>query len=192
VLSFHREILSADGVILASPVYVNDVSGAVKTLIDRLAFVCHRPAYAETPFFLLATTGGSPTTHTLRSMQSAVVSWGAPLIGSLGLKAGALSTREQMEEQYGRLLEKKAAKIIDYFRSGAAVKPSFISLTVFAVQQYSWRQVFEVEGYDSPDAHYWSENGWLERRTTYFFPHRAFLFKTTLARMIGRAAALFT
>ena len=61
-----RMVLEADGVVLASPVYVNDVSGHVKTLIDRLAFVCHRPQFMQTPFFL-ATTGGSSCRHALRT-----------------------------------------------------------------------------------------------------------------------------
>ena len=48
---------AADGIIFASPVYVNDVSGIAKTWIDRLAYVCHRPAFAGKCAYLIATVG---------------------------------------------------------------------------------------------------------------------------------------
>ena len=51
---------AADGVILASPVYMDDVSGLVKTWIDRLAYVSHRPAFGGKCAYPIATVGGSP------------------------------------------------------------------------------------------------------------------------------------
>ncbi|NDJ36042.1 MAG: flavodoxin family protein [Chloroflexi bacterium] len=49
---------AADLLIVATPVYVNDVNDLVKTWIDRLAFVCHRPEFADRSAYLLATEGG--------------------------------------------------------------------------------------------------------------------------------------
>lgn len=44
VSEIKKKIDDADIIILASPVYVEDVSGLLKNWIDRMAFVCHRPA----------------------------------------------------------------------------------------------------------------------------------------------------
>jgi multimeric flavodoxin WrbA len=46
LLAIKTKMSTADGVIFASPVYVGDVNGAMKNLIDRLAHVCHRPEFA--------------------------------------------------------------------------------------------------------------------------------------------------
>ena len=43
LLAIKSKIKESDGIIIASPVYVNDVNGIVKNWIDRLAHVCHRP-----------------------------------------------------------------------------------------------------------------------------------------------------
>ncbi len=184
LLAVHRIIKESDCVILASPVYVNDVSGTMKTLIDRLAFVCHRPQYCYTPFFLLATTGGSPCRHTIRTMQSAAVSWAAPLAGSIGLTTGALLSREDLAAAYGRKISRAVRQIVTFIARERFFKPSFISLLVFAVQQYTWKQVFKVEGFDSADARFWLEHRLFEK--TYLFEHRSFPFKTASARFIGK------
>ncbi len=191
LLDLHAKILSADCVILSSPVYVNDVSGTVKNLIDRLAFVCHRPQYWTTPFYLLATTGGTPFKHTLRTLQTAVISWGAPLIGSSGYVTGARSSREEIEVRHGKRLRTAAGRIAKYLTGHDTTDPSFLALLVFAVQQTSWKRELDKEGYDSADGRYWTGRGLLDRKTTYFTEHGAGRIKAALARGIGKLVSKF-
>lgn len=191
VLALHADILASDCVVLASPVYVNDVSGSMKTLIDRLAFVCHRPAYMNTLFFLLATTGGTPVKHTVRTLQSAVVSWGGQLVGWIGCSTGALSSQEEIKARYGKTLEKKGRDITASVVEQKQKKPGFIALLVFAIQQASWKKVFDRMENDSIDAHYWRDNGWLDKRCTYFTDHSSGKIKTAAARMIGKTISRF-
>jgi multimeric flavodoxin WrbA len=41
-----REAMRAhDVTVFASPIYVEDVNGAMKGLIDRMAYACHRPEF---------------------------------------------------------------------------------------------------------------------------------------------------
>ena len=87
---------AADGLLLASPVYVDDVSGLVKTWMDRLAYLCHRPGFAGKCAYPVATVGGSPTRHTLRTMNGALLTWGYHLAGQTGLKMGALTPADEM------------------------------------------------------------------------------------------------
>lgn len=54
---------AADGVILASPTYTSNVSGLMKTFMDRMAWAAHRPPFLGKPAVLVATasalTGGA-------------------------------------------------------------------------------------------------------------------------------------
>lgn len=82
---------AADAIILASPVYVDDVSGITKNWIDRLAHVCHRPEFYGKYAYLLSTTGASSTRHTLRTMNAPMY-WGFTIIGRAGLNGRTVET----------------------------------------------------------------------------------------------------
>ena len=81
---------AADALLLASPVYVDDVSGLVKTWMDRLAYLCHRPTFGGKCAYPVATVGGSPTSHARRTMNGALLTWGYHLAGQSGVQMGAL------------------------------------------------------------------------------------------------------
>jgi hypothetical protein len=57
----------------------------MKTLVDRLAFVCHRPALSGIGFCFVATAGGSPARHAILTLEAAVLSWGGAITARLGL-----------------------------------------------------------------------------------------------------------
>lgn len=172
-------IVEADGVVLASPVYVNDVSGRMKTLIDRLAFVCHRPRFMRTPFLLLATTGSSTCRHALRTLQSAAATWSAPIAASAGFCTGALADDLT---PHTRRVERAASRFYASIREQRARRPTFISLMVFAIQQRAWRRYWTGRDCDTIDYHYWKDAGWFEPGVTFFFPHRAPRLRMLAAR----------
>jgi multimeric flavodoxin WrbA len=189
VLSVRDKIVAADGLVLASPVYVNDVSGTMKTLVDRLAFVCHRPVFMGTPALILATTAGSPTKHTLRTMQSAHISWGGAIIASAGFVTGALSSTEEIRRKYGKRLESLARTVVETITEKHWKSPSFISLVVFTIQQKSWKRYAAQETKESTDAKYWRERGWFDSSSTYYFDHHAPWPRVAFARLVGSALA---
>jgi hypothetical protein len=68
------------------------------------------------------------------------------------------------------------------------MRPSFLSLMIFRIQQAGWRKAAR----GSIDFAYWNDRGWLDtRRCTCFFPHAAHPAKTIAARVIGSVAAAF-
>jgi len=177
---------AVDGLLLASPVYVDDVSGTVKTWIDRLAYLSHRPAMAFKVAYTVATVGGGPTAHTLRTMNGALLTWGYHLVGKKGLKMGALASTEEMFRY-----EKEAAHVAkDLFRAifkHHAMQPSFLSLVAFKIQQSVWKR----EPPESNDYRYWRDKGWLDRNCTFYVPHRANPLKVALARGVGWIVSRF-
>jgi multimeric flavodoxin WrbA len=185
LLALRDRILASRIVVLATPVYVNDVCGTMKTLVDRLAFVCHRPAFAGIGFCLVVTTGGSPTRHAIRTLEAAVLSWGGAITARLGLKTGALMNGEAIGRVHGEAIRRCARRLVPSLRG--AVRPSFISLMVFRIQQRAWAR----ETVDSLDRRFWKDRGWLDPSRTWFRLHRAGRLKTTLARLAGNVAEHF-
>lgn len=69
----------------------------------------------------------------------------------------------------------------------AYLRPSFLALTIFKIQQRAWKQ--EPPG--SVDHTYWLEHGWLDPRRSFYIDHRAGRVKMVLARLAGAAIAPF-
>ncbi|MCB2210143.1 flavodoxin family protein [bacterium] len=172
---------AADGILCSSPVYVSNVSGSLKTLIDRLAFVCHRPAFYGKSVYLIATTGGSPVGATLNAMSGAFLSWGAHLVGRKGFSMGARMSKSEAQEKFGKTCGKIAAKLFTAIVKEKAYNPSFIELMIFRTQQNTWSNVDPQR----LDFQYWHDNGWTDRKVSYFMPHRANFIKVNLARFVG-------
>jgi multimeric flavodoxin WrbA len=171
---------AADALIVASPVYLSDVSGSIKNWMDRLAYLSHRPAMGGKCVFTVATVGGSLTGRTIRTMDGAFLTWGFHLVGSLGLKMGALATREELP-RFRPPAEKAADRLFDAVAGERALKPSFISLMAFRIQQLVW----PAEPAGSHDRDYWETNGWLRPGCTFYVPHHANPVKVALARLVG-------
>lgn len=79
-----RQLLEADGIILASPVYLQQVSGQLKTFFDRTCVWYHRPALTGKPILSIATTKGSGLNKTMSYLKSIAVQWGAVPAGTVG------------------------------------------------------------------------------------------------------------
>ncbi len=181
VLAIKARLHEADAIILASPVYVGDVSGVVKTWIDRMAHVCHRPEFAGKCVYLIATTGSSATRHTLRTMQGAWISWGAHLVGWAGFKLGARMAWDEIAARHGRQIDRAARRLFRAVHTGAGERPRFAALMVFRIQQISWSRAAR----DTVDYRYWRKQGWTDPRRTYFIPHQVGRVKVALARLVG-------
>ncbi len=187
LLAVRAKMQEADGLIVAAPVYVNDVNGVVKNWIDRLAFVCHRPEFSGKAAYLVTTVADSPTGHALRTMQVALQTWGYHIVGKSGFRMGALMDQDQMVARY-RLRAERIAE--DLFRSVATRRcrrPSFFSLMTFKIMQLARQR--NPDG--SVDYVYWKSRGWTDPGRQFFIPHQAGPIKVALARLAGSLLALF-
>jgi len=59
---------AADGLVLASPTYTANVSGLMKTFMDRLAWTAHRPPFLGKPAMLVSPASGD-TSGVLRALR---------------------------------------------------------------------------------------------------------------------------
>jgi multimeric flavodoxin WrbA len=187
LLKIKAKIQAADILLVSSPVYVDDVSGTVKNWIDRMAHVCHRPEFAGKSAYVAATTGSSPCGRTLQTMNLALRVWGYAIIGQAGFKTGSLMKKREIASAYNHKIRSIAHRILAFNLRKRQLKPSFLSLMIFKIQQKAWSD----KDRDSYDYKYWQAKGWTNPRITYFIPHRVNFFKVIAARLMGSIIVRF-
>jgi multimeric flavodoxin WrbA len=113
----------ADGVIFVSPVYTGNVSGLMKSLMDRLAYTAHRPAFLGKPAMLVA-TGSSFTGDSLKALG-----WfgytGFEIVSRLGVPVWPSPRRAW---QSGEGVDRKFEKAVRRFEKGLSRRPVSLSL----------------------------------------------------------------
>lgn len=188
LLSIKAKMLAADGMLLASPVYVDDVSGITKNFIDRLCHVCHRPQFAGKVAYLLATTGSSRTGKTLETMKMAVRTWGFHVAGQSGYKMGALMKRAETQAKFDAQAAEAAGRLFTAIDRQSYRKPAFYSLMMFKIQQMSWKAKGKP---GTVDYRYWDQQGWFDPHRTFYVAHDASALKVALARLAGVVVGRF-
>ena len=182
-----ESLRAADGAILASPVYVNDVNGITKSWIDRLAYACHRPDFAGKYAFLVATVGSGPSSFALRSMEYAMNSWGYIITGRSGYKMGALMKRDEIDAVFRKRVARDTGTILHAIHRQTHLRPSFMSLMIFRIQQGYW----DNRGHDSYDYTWWKEHGWVNPHTSFYYPVKSSPLALWLARLAGAVIGRF-
>ncbi|CAJ35403.1 flavodoxin family protein [Methanocella arvoryzae] len=81
-------MLAADGIILSSPNYIDNVTGQLKTLLDRMADVIHAQLFDGKYGFSITTSGGGNDDFILQIMNSFLTKSGANAIGGVGIAVG--------------------------------------------------------------------------------------------------------
>jgi NAD(P)H-dependent FMN reductase len=131
-----ESIRSADGLILAAPVYIMQVPGLVKTLFDRLAFLCHRPELYGTHALVMATTGAMGLKDVLGYMSDVAMVWGCRSVTSIGAATppGGLPDGGLPEKLEARIL-RTAARFLSRLEKGSEYPIALRSLIQFRLQR---------------------------------------------------------
>ena len=165
-----QKLLSADGLIISSPVYMGSVTGRLKTFIDRTCRWYHRPELTGIPVLLVATTAGSSLQYILNYLAKVAVDWGMHPTGQIGRTISELNSK---------ITEKEINKFRDcLFNDRESFRPSFKQMISFQVQR-----VLAAKILDS-DKKYWKEKGW--DKSLYYYECRIGLFKKILAFLFYR------
>lgn len=189
LLVIRDKIHQADGILAASPVYVEDANGIMKNWIDRMAFNCHRPAFAGKTVYIVTTSGGGSSNHTINTIKNAFTTWGINFAGSSKFRTGKLMDSAEMESKYSSEIKKAAEVLFKAVKNNSAQRPSLYSLIAFKVQQKYWQKLAQCQ--DTVDYKYWQMNEWLQRDCNYYIPNKAGFLKIKLAQLIGSIVAIF-
>lgn len=188
ILNIKDKIDKADGVVLASPVYVEDVNGIMKNWIDRMAFNCHRPAFAGKSSAIITTSGAGSTGHAIRTMKSALQAWGFYISTQGKFRTGELMEKSKMDLQYGSKIKAMANKLFNDINACKAETPSIYSLMIFKIQQKYWQKT--KKQLQTIDYFYWKNKGWIEKDCNYYIKHNSSYIKVKISRVLGSIVSM--
>ena len=162
------KVASADGIILSSPVYMQQVSGKLKNFIDRTCKWYHRPVLYGKPVLCAVTTKGSGLKSTLSYLLSVAVQWGAMPVGSIGRTIRNIDSPVTKKELSG---------FIKLLQAPQCYRPSLNILINFEVQKAL------VKYLNGLDASYWNKRGWDTK--PYYFQCSLNGFKCIISGAFG-------
>nr|WP_307992381.1 flavodoxin family protein [uncultured Niameybacter sp.] len=165
VTKIMEKLEGCDGIILATPVYLRNISGKLKTFIDRTCVWYHRPTLYGKPILCIATTAGSGLKATLNYLEDVVKQWAAVPAGRIGVSLRTINND----------IESKTLKqFIKFIEEGTSTyKPSLSTLMDYQVQKVLAMKILQS------DKAYWVQQGW--DKSTFFIDCRIHIGKRILA-----------
>lgn len=164
-----QKMIDSDGLILSSPVYLENVTGKLKTLIDRTCVWFHRPELYGKPMLLLATTKGSGLKTTLKYLRRVVIQWAGFYVGKIERNVRTIGVK---------ISQKECQKLIDHLKMDKKYyRPSLSGLINFQVQKVLSQKIIDL------DRDYWKKKGWLVK--SYYFDCRINPFKKIISTSFG-------
>lgn len=161
-----EKLMASDGVVLATPSYMFQVSALLKALIDRLAYVGHRPRFFGKTFTSVITQGlfgGGKIVKYLDLVGSC--------FGFKTVRGVCVTALEPMTEQEAQKIDRLLAKLsVRFHRSlfgPSNPAPSLMMLAGYRMGRASMRENLDER---SLDYRYYAENGWFE--SDYYYPTR--------------------
>lgn len=157
-----RDVLLAkleqsDGVIFATPNYAFQVSARMKNLLDRFAFIFHRPRFFGKTFTAIVTQGAFGGKGILKYLETMGQNFGFNVT-----KGCFMRTLEPMTEIQQEKLKLEARKAAARFYKGLTRKaqsaPSLFRLMIFRMARTSLK-LFDLKLRDNS---YYQEKGWFE------------------------------
>jgi len=154
----------ADVIMLDTPNYCMDMSGAMKSLLDHFAYrwVTHRPH--ESMFrkvgITLSSSAGAPPIGTVRSLAKQLKWMCVPTVYTFPFISGAMGIGDLSYEKKEKM-EKKAQRIANNVKR--ALKRKHVGIrTKLQFMMFRNMQMGEASSWNPTDKNWWKEQGWLE------------------------------
>jgi multimeric flavodoxin WrbA len=180
------KMITADGVIFATPNYSFQVSAITKIFLDRLGFVFHRPRFfgkAFTSIVVQGIYGGPKIVKYLDFIGNG--------LGFNTVKGSCITTREPITDKQQR---KNDAVLAAHSRRfyNRLMRPSYPSPTLFKLMIFRWSRTSIKLMLDESfrDYTYYRDNGWFE--SDYYYPARLNPIKRLAGSLIDRIIAKTT
>lgn len=159
-----KKMMDADGIIFATPNYSLQVSASMKTLLDRLAYVFHRPCFFHKSSLAIVTQGVYGGKEILKYFESVGQFWGFNVCKGVGLTTPSNDLLPYELEKIERKLSLAAERFYKALLTAKSPTPNFLKLWIFR-----FVRTFHAINTDNSyrDYHYFKENGWFESQYYY-------------------------
>jgi multimeric flavodoxin WrbA len=107
-----ERMMDADGLVLGSPNYIDQVTAAMKAVFDRSADAIHCQMFSGKYGCAVCTAGGSGQEEVVKYMNHVLSTLGATAVGGIGIAVGRDPSALQRTEPEARALGKKLAESI--------------------------------------------------------------------------------
>ncbi len=176
-----EKMMASDGVVFASPNYSFQVSGTLKTFLDRLGFVFHRPRFFGKVFTSIVVQGIYGGPKIVEYLDFVGNGLGFNVVGG-----SCVTTLDPMTEKTRRTIDRTLAahsrRFHDRLWQPLYPAPTLVKLMIFRKARTSIRLMLN-ETYR--DYTYYRENGWFE--SDYFYPARLHLLKKAVGGLFDYA-----
>ena len=162
-----KALLEADGIIVSSPTYAMEVSGALKNCFDHLCYqwIPHRPRAAmfSKVGVALSTTAGGGGGSVTRTIRKNLVFMGVPKVFRYSRAVAAMRWEEvspKTKKMMERDIRQLAQKMVHQLMRRASIQTGWFTRLFFGMMKMM------ISGYpaDHPDRLYWEEQGWLAKQ----------------------------
>lgn len=168
VEAIEKSLLEADLIVMTSPAYAMHVTGAMKALLDHLAYrwISHRPAaemFGKRAVIITQCLGGGSRT-TAKDIKHSLSWWG---ISEIGVFSGTLYGNvvwERLSEKRRKKLLAGVAKLSRAYARKDYTRPARTRLAIkFRFLFSRWLQKRLHQRFsETQDWCYWQEKGWLD------------------------------
>lgn len=147
-----KKMLGAEGIILASPNYINQITASMKALFDRSAHFIHCKRLLDKFVVGVVSSGSGQNKEVLNYLKHYALTCGAQYSG--GISSGRKLDQEKIEEAF-----KLGRKLLRDIKQKKAY-PKQIEIIEKGKQHF--RKIIKFRKDDWQEEHqYWLEKGWL-------------------------------
>ena len=148
---------NADVIILASPVYVMHVTGAMKSFLDHYGYryMVHRPEEKMFSKQAVCISTAAGMRSTIKDMADSTFFWGCVRTYKLGV--AVMETRwEMVKPKIKSKIDKKTDLLAKQLLSRAdKIKPTIKTRVFFGIMS-----LVQKNGFNEADVNYWKAKGW--------------------------------
>lgn len=181
-----NEISEHDALITASPNFVSNVSGRMKTFIDRAAYLGHRPRFFDKWAFTITTSAGPGGAS--KSREALTCLWessGFNIIKGIIIYSPPFKDIEEVLEKQKNNMEKMGCKLYKAVNEHARKAPSLNMLISFNFFKAFFISLPDfVKNYYPCDYEYYKKNGWLSKKAKYFDDRKLNWLKVALTNVL--------
>ena len=161
-----EQLKESDGIIFVAPVYACQIPGSFKKVIDRMAYLFHRPELIGKPALTIVTTDGGGIKPTLDYLRLTAVGFGCNIVGQSSVISSIyFENSTYYNEKYCQKknleLQKLAQSFLKTIVKNKPPKPTYYDIYMFNGLK-SKTIMSEI------DNKFWKEKGWLD--SPYYYP----------------------